>query len=82
VSEPPARPKIYHITHVDNHASILVEGGLVSDATMVSRGAPSAGIGMGHIKARRLTLPVRCHPGDVVGAYVPFYSARDRSCST
>lgn len=73
MSEPPVRPKIYHITHVENLASILADGGLVSDAAMVARGGPNAGIGLPHIKARRLSLPVRCHPGDLVGAYVPFY---------
>jgi hypothetical protein len=34
---------------------------------------PGTTIGMGPIKARRLRLPVDCHPGDHVGEYVPFY---------
>ena len=28
---------------------------------------------MGDLKKRRLTLPVKCYPGDLVGGYVPFY---------
>lgn len=40
---------------------------------MIARGGPSATIGMSNIKRRRLALPVRCHPGDRVGDYVPFY---------
>ena len=70
---PPARPKIYHITHVNNLGSIVREGELVSDATMIARGGPNAPIGMSTIKIRRLSLPVHCHPGDTVGDYVPFY---------
>ena len=69
----PAAPKLYHITHADNMASILADGGLSCDATLVARGGPAASIGMGGIKARRLTLPVNCFPGDLVGGYVPFY---------
>lgn len=69
----PARPKIYHITHVDNLPSIVADGCLVSDATMIARGGPSMTIGMSGIKRRRLSLPVRCHSGDCVGDYVPFY---------
>jgi ssDNA thymidine ADP-ribosyltransferase, DarT len=69
----PGRPPIYHITHVDNLPLILASGGLWSDASMISRGGPAASIGMGGIKQRRLGLPVRCHPGDHVGDYVPFY---------
>ncbi|HXP87051.1 MAG TPA: DUF4433 domain-containing protein [Bryobacteraceae bacterium] len=70
---PPAQPKIYHITHVDNLPSIIAEGCLVSDAVMIARGGPSKAIGMSTIKQRRLGLLVECHPGDHVGDYVPFY---------
>lgn len=73
MTSPPQRPKIYHITHVDNLAAIVANGGLVSDATMIARGGPAAPIGMSTIKQRRLSLPVGCHPGDHVGDYVPFY---------
>jgi hypothetical protein len=70
---PPAQPKIYHITHVHNLPSIIVDGGLVSDAAMIARGGPATAIGMPTIKGRRLQLPVDCHPGDHVGDYAPFY---------
>src|ERR1044071_7424947 len=69
----PARPHIYHITHVDNLSSILAEGGLWSDAAMIARGGPEASIGMSNIKQRRLGLSVKCHRPDRVGEYVPFY---------
>jgi ssDNA thymidine ADP-ribosyltransferase DarT-like protein len=65
-------PSIYHITHVDNLAGIAAEG-LCSDAVMLRRGGPNTAIGMSAIKQRRLTLPVKCHPGDSVGDCVPFY---------
>lgn len=73
MTEMPERPRIYHITHVDNLPSIKAEGGLWSDAAISTRGGPAAPIGMSSIKLRRLRLPVRCHPGDCVGDYVPFY---------
>lgn len=69
----PARPKIFHITHIDNLASIIGGGFLLSDAAMVSLGGPKATIGMSNIKSRRLALPVPCRPGTRVGDYVPFY---------
>src|SRR5437016_7051316 len=40
---------------------------------MIMRGGPSAAIGMAAIKKSRLTLPLKCHKGDCVGDYVPFY---------
>lgn len=73
MSPPPATPKLYHITHVDNLGAIVAAGGLFSDAGLIQRGGPAASIGMGTIKQRRLALPVKCHAGDLVGGYVPFY---------
>ncbi len=70
---PPASPKIYHITHVENLPRILADGCLFSDAVINQSGGPSKTIGMSTIKQRRLSLPVKCHPGDKVGEYVPFY---------
>jgi len=69
----PTPPLIYHITHVDNLPQILADGGLFSDRAMAERGGPSVAVGMSSIKQRRLTLPVKSHDGDFVGAYVPFY---------
>lgn len=67
-----AHPKIYHIVHADNLASIVADGFLWSDAVMVQRQGGTV-IGMGSIKQRRLGLPVSCHPGTHVGEYIPFY---------
>jgi hypothetical protein len=52
----PAHPKIYHISHVDNLASILRDGFLYSETVLHGRGGPDATIGMGHIKNRRLGM--------------------------
>jgi hypothetical protein len=69
----PANPKIYHIVHVDNLASIIAAGGLLSDAKMAGRPGGTV-IGMGRIKARRLNeLSLSCHPALRVGKCVPFY---------
>lgn len=73
MTDVPSHPHIYHITHVDNLPSILTSDGLWSDAAMIKRGGPAASIGMSSIKQRRLGLSVKCHPGDHVGDYVPFY---------
>jgi hypothetical protein len=69
---PPAHPKIYHIVHVENLASIIADGCLWSDAEMRQRGGCTT-IGMSAIKLRRLSLPVACHRPTCVGDYVPFY---------
>lgn len=74
MSTPPSRPKIYHITHVDNLPGIVAEGGLLSDREMIAGGGPAASIGMSDIKRRRIEeLAVDCHPGLMVGDFVPFY---------
>lgn len=69
----PDQPKIYHILHLDRLASVLATDGLWCDAEMQRLGGGGTTIGMHAIKQRRLTLPVKCHPGDHVGDYVPFY---------
>jgi hypothetical protein len=68
----PAQPKIYHIVHVDNLASIVGDGCLWSDAVMVQRQSGTV-IGMENIKQRRLGFPVSYHAELNVGDCVPFY---------
>jgi ssDNA thymidine ADP-ribosyltransferase, DarT len=68
----PIRPKIYHIVHVGNLASIVSEGFIWPDVVMAKRQDASV-IGNHEIKADRLRLPVSCHYGTFVGDYVPFY---------
>lgn len=69
----PKSPKIYHITHAANLPG-LVAGALWSDAERIRRGLPCTLVGMSEIKRRRLEeLEVECHPGTMVGQYVPFY---------
>ena len=65
---------IFHITHVDNLASIIEDGCLWSDRRLVSARGDRVVIGLNNIKKRRLDeLPVHCHHGTRVGDYVPFY---------
>lgn len=73
MSQAPSRPKVYHITHVDNLARIVTDGELLCDAEMIKRGGPEVTIGFSAMKQNRLAMPVKCHPGDSVGDYVPFY---------
>lgn len=68
----PSQSKIYHITHVDNLASILADGCVWSDYQISKRGGPTANIGMQSIKSARLEMPLECHAGTFVGQYVPF----------
>lgn len=71
--QPPANPRIYHITHVSNLARIVQEDALLSEAAVAVSGGPATDIGMSNIKQRRLRTPVECHPGNMVGESVPFY---------
>jgi hypothetical protein len=74
MSNVPANPKIYHITHLRNLPQIIDAGKLWSDAKRIELGLQSDVVGMSHIKQRRLKeIGVDCHPGTHVGEYVPFY---------
>jgi len=71
---PPVQPKIYHITHVNNLASIVADGYIEADSRRIRRGGEQTSIGMTEIKRRRLNeIAVSCHPDTMVGDYVPFY---------
>lgn len=70
----PPNPKIYHITHVDNLKQIVQSTVLWSDMQRVAQNLDCEIVGMSEIKRRRLEeLTVLCHPGTMVGEYVPFY---------
>ncbi len=70
----PAELKIYHIVHVDRLPSIIADGCLWSDAEVARCASPGTGIGMNHIKHRRLTVnKLASHPDLFVGGCVPFY---------
>lgn len=74
MSTPPAFPRVYHITHIDNILSIIKDGELWSDAERLGRSTNITNVGMDHIKKRRLDENrVACHSNTFVGQYVPFY---------
>lgn len=68
----PPDPLIFHITHVDNLAGILREGGLWCDRQRIARRLSSTNIGHKHIKERRLSRVVNTRAGGTLGDYVPF----------
>lgn len=70
---PPAKPKIYHIVHVDRLPSIIADGALLSDAALQENPRPGTTIGMSEIKQRRLESQLSSRPGLCVGECVPFY---------
>lgn len=69
----PARPKIYHIAHVDRLSSIIADGCLWCDAEIIRRSPAGTVIGMNDIKRRRLGLTLASHEQLHVGDCVPFY---------
>lgn len=69
----PPNPKIVHIVHVDRLQSIISDGCLWCDSTVVERSSPGTTIGMNHIKQRRLSTSLRSYPELHVGDCVPFY---------
>lgn len=68
----PTNPPIFHITHVENLASIIAHGCLWSDSQRIARNFATTNIGYSHIKQRRLNRPVTAGSGGKLGDYVPF----------
>lgn len=71
--QPPARPKIYHIVHVDRLASVVKDGNLWCDKEVGKRASGGTAIGMEKIKRRRRENLLSSHPDLHVGDCVPFY---------
>jgi hypothetical protein len=70
----PARPKLYHIAHVDRLPSIVADQCLLCDREVLRRAPAGTMIGMNSIKQRRLNeLRLTSHPTLFVGDCVPFY---------
>jgi ssDNA thymidine ADP-ribosyltransferase, DarT len=65
---------VYHITHLDNIESILLDGCLFCDSFIKARPKSTlTNIGNEEIKNNRLTLKVKNHSSLQVGDCVPFY---------
>ncbi|MCB1917143.1 MAG: DUF4433 domain-containing protein [Rhodocyclaceae bacterium] len=70
----PARPKLYHIAHVDRLPAIVADQCLWCDREVVRRAPAGTTIGMNSIKQRRLNeLRLASRPDLYVGDCVPFY---------
>jgi len=66
---------IYHITHVDNLATIVAKGGLRCDRRVAELKLAKIGIAHLHIKKRRAARRVPIGPRGTLEDYVPFYFA-------
>ena len=70
----PAKPKIYHIIHVDRLPSVVTEDCLWCDAKVGQLTQSGSTIGMTAIKHRRMhELSLTSYPNLHVGDCVPFY---------
>jgi hypothetical protein len=66
---------IFHITAIDNLASIARAGELLSKARMAAQGLSAADIAYQHIQGRRALREISIAPGGTLHDYVPFYFA-------
>ena len=68
----PVPTDIYHITHIDNLASIVRSGGLRSHNKMLADGSPHQSIAHQDIQDYRSHKTVPCGSGGLLHDYVPF----------
>ena len=66
---------LYHITHVENLASIAAAGGLRAHNVLHAAGTAYTSIAHQTIQDRRALRRVPCGPGGTLHDYVPFYFA-------
>ncbi len=68
--------RLYHMTHIDNLAGIIDEGGIWSDNDVAKHAPDRVRIGYSSLKEKRRKKPVGpIRPGAFIGDYVPFYFA-------
>jgi hypothetical protein len=66
---------VYHITHVDNLASLASDGCLYCDTNCVNLDREPVSIAYTDLKIRRTHFPVGVAAGGTLADYVPFYYA-------
>jgi hypothetical protein len=71
----PEPTPIFHITAVDNLASIATMGALLAKRVAVARRVVSANIAYDQIQGRRAVKAIPIAPGGTLHDYVPFYFA-------
>ena len=71
-------PELFHITHVDNLASIVAQGGLLSDARIAAGQVHPTTIGDPGIKSRRLHWTLNLPDAPWSGTSSRFTFARAR----
>lgn len=71
----PTRILLYHITHINNLASVVGSGGLQCYNTLKQNESRYTNIAYQHIQDRRSSKAVPCGPCGTLHDYVPFYFA-------
>jgi hypothetical protein len=71
----PEPTPIFHITPIDNLASIARAGALLCKTAAVTQGLAIANIAYEHIQGRRAVRAIPIAPGGTLHNYVPFYFA-------
>lgn len=71
----PQPTPIFHITAIDNLASIAQVGALLSKRLLAARGLVAADIAYEQIQGRRAVKTIPIAPGGTLHDYVPFYFA-------
>jgi hypothetical protein len=74
-AKPPTGTRIYRITHVDNLAQILTDGGVHAPAIALANSVQYKPIHNTGIQDQRSRTQVPCGPRGCVHDYVPFYFA-------
>ncbi len=71
----PIPTPVYHLTHIDNLASIIQSGGCLSFNRKQNKGIDHVDVAYETIQDRRAQTAVPCGPGGCLHDYVPFFFA-------